>query len=253
MYWLLILSTLLRASYQPSALRINSLISWVILISIFLTQSHQPTNEFINLMLSNSMYPLISAKPTRITSSTATLIDNIFTNNLEQSMSSGILYTDLSDHLPIFQVTHLKLDVEPLCQKRLARLINSTTIAAFRSQVETIEWSQVYNSDSTNDSYDTFSSLLMSAYHKSFPLKPLYPQCRHPLKPWFTKGLFVSCNGKNFLYKQFQTNPTVSNKSRYNKYRNKYNFLLKVARKKYFHDKLISVSSDLRKTWSVSY
>ena len=46
-------------------------------------------------------------------------------------------------------------------------------------------------------------------------------------------------------------NPTVLNKSRYNKYQNKYNFLLKVARKKYFHDKLISVSTDLRKTWSV--
>ena len=117
--------------------------------------------------------------------------------------------------------------------------------------METIEWSHVYNSDSTNDSYDTFSSLLMSAYRKSFPLKPLYPECRRPSKPWFTKGFFVSCNRKNFLYKQFQTNPTVSNKSRYNKYRNKYNFLLKVARKKYFHDILISFSSDLRNTWSV--
>ena len=52
-------------------------------INILNSQSHQPTNEFINLMLSNSLYPLIS-KPTRITSSTATLIDNIFTNNLEQ-------------------------------------------------------------------------------------------------------------------------------------------------------------------------
>ena len=47
----------------------------------------------------------------------------------------------------------------------------------------------------------------MSAYHKSFPLKPLYPECRRPSKPWFTKGLFVSCNRKNFLYKQFQTDP----------------------------------------------
>ena len=196
------------------------------------------------------MYPLIS-KPTRITSSTATLIDNIFTNNLEHRMSSGILYTDLSDHLPIFQVTRLNLDVKPLCQKRLTRLVNPTTIAAFRSRVEAMECSQVYNSDSTNDSIDTFSSLLMSAYHKSFTLKPSYPECHRPSKPWFTKGLFVSCNRKDFLYKQFQTNPIVLNKSRYNKYRNKYNFLLKVARKKYFHDKLISVSSDLRKTWSV--
>ena len=57
--------------------------------------------------------------------------------------------------------------------------------------------------------------------------------------------------GKNSLYKQFQLNPTALNKLRYNEYRNKYNFLIKLAKKKFFHDKLLSVSSDLRKTWSV--
>ncbi|CAH3165213.1 unnamed protein product, partial [Porites evermanni] len=219
-------------------------------INILNSQSHQPSNEFINLMVSNSLYPLI-CKPTRLTSTIATLIDNISTNNLEHCMNSGIFYSDLSDHLPIFQVTHLKLDAETPCRKRLARLINPATIAAFRSKLETIDWSVIYNSDSTSDSYDTFSSLLISAYHKSFPLKPVYPESGRSSKPWFSKGLFVSCNRKNSLYKQFQTNPTESNKSRYNEYRNKYNFLIRVARKKYFHDKLVSVSSDLRKTWSV--
>ena len=87
---LLILTILSRASYHPSALRISYLISWVILISIYIrsSQSHQPSNEFINLMLSYSLYSLIS-KPTRITSSTATLIDNIFINNLELNMNSS--------------------------------------------------------------------------------------------------------------------------------------------------------------------
>ena len=116
----------------------------------------------------------------------------------------------------------------------LSHYINPKTIAAFRSTLETIDWSLIYNSDSTNDSYDTFSSLLMSAYHKSCPLKPLYPECRRPSKLWFLKGLFVSCNRKTFLYKQFQTNPTESNKSRYNKYRNKYNFPFLFAIKKKF-------------------
>ena len=81
-------------------------------INILKSHSHQPKYEFINLMTSNSLNSLIS-KPTRITSSTATLIDNIFTNNLELKMNSGILYTDWSDHLPVFQVTHMKIIVEP--------------------------------------------------------------------------------------------------------------------------------------------
>ena len=70
-------------------------------INILNIDSHQPTYDFINLMSSNGLYPLIS-KPTRISGSTATLIDNIFTNNLEFNMVSGILYADLSDHLPVF-------------------------------------------------------------------------------------------------------------------------------------------------------
>ena len=39
------------------------------------------TQEFVNHLFSYAFYPLIS-KPTRITSHTATLVDNIFTNDL---------------------------------------------------------------------------------------------------------------------------------------------------------------------------
>ena len=47
-------------------------------------------------------FPLIT-RPTRITSNTATLIDNIFTNNLLNNFSvSGLMFCDISDHLPIF-------------------------------------------------------------------------------------------------------------------------------------------------------
>lgn len=43
-------------------------------------------------------------KPTRITCKSATLIDNILAKRLNEDDLSGILYTDLSDHLPIFAV-----------------------------------------------------------------------------------------------------------------------------------------------------
>ena len=135
-----------------SAISFENKLSYIIgdfNINILNSHSHQPTNEFINLMTSNSLYPLIS-KPTRITYSTATLIDNIFTNNLELNMNSGILYTDLSDHLPVFQVTHLKMIVEPPRQKRFVRLINSTTMSAFRSKLEGVDWSSVYSINSVN-------------------------------------------------------------------------------------------------------
>ena len=52
--------------------------------------------------------PLIT-RPTRLTNSTATLIDNIFTNDfidIEQSMT-GLFITDISDHLPIFYINEM--------------------------------------------------------------------------------------------------------------------------------------------------
>ena len=41
-------------------------------------------------------------RPTRLTSYSATLIDNIFTNNISALCDNGLIINDLSDHLPIF-------------------------------------------------------------------------------------------------------------------------------------------------------
>ena len=62
-------------------------------------ECHQPTEYFLNTMYSNSMLPLIY-KPTRETDSTATLIDNIFTNNYDvnDQLYQGIFLMDISDH-----------------------------------------------------------------------------------------------------------------------------------------------------------
>ena len=62
-------------------------------------QSHNLTGEFLDMMYSNTFFPLIT-RPTRITSHSATLIDNIFQNSLETNLLSSLLFTDISDHLP---------------------------------------------------------------------------------------------------------------------------------------------------------
>lgn len=56
-------------------------------------------------MYSNGFYPLVS-KSTRITSHSATLIDNIFSNDPDNHKFSDILWSDISDHLPVFQITN---------------------------------------------------------------------------------------------------------------------------------------------------
>jgi len=61
--------------------------------------------HYLDLIYSYSLMPTIY-KPTRITKTSATLIDNILTNN-ENILHSAILLTDVSDHLPTILSTNL--------------------------------------------------------------------------------------------------------------------------------------------------
>ena len=60
-------------------------------------------NNFYNNIFQHGAVPLINNKPTRVTTTTATLIDNILTNSFfEASLKKGIIKTSISDHFPIF-------------------------------------------------------------------------------------------------------------------------------------------------------
>ena len=92
-------------------------------IDLLTHATHNPTSEFLDMMFSNIFIPLVN-KPTRITSNSATIIDNIYTQmNIKMRIKTWQEFTDISDHYPIFHIMQ--------CQKKtqaetyqLIRLIN---------------------------------------------------------------------------------------------------------------------------------
>ena len=58
-------------------------------------------------MYNMSLFPEIT-RPSRVTSHCATLIDNIFTNDMENNTERGLLINDISDNLPVFTVYDIK-------------------------------------------------------------------------------------------------------------------------------------------------
>ena len=59
------------------------------------------TSNFIDLLSSNGFRPLI-LQPTRVTTSSTTLIDNIYINDIEANSKGGNVITLISDHFPQF-------------------------------------------------------------------------------------------------------------------------------------------------------
>ena len=98
-------------------------------------ENHQFTSEFLDIMYSCMFVPLIS-RPTRITSNTATLIDNIFSNNLENHAFRGLFFTDISDHSPVFTVTLEEVE-------RVNTNSYNSNIDKFHEYLRNIVWSDI--------------------------------------------------------------------------------------------------------------
>ena len=65
---------------------------------------HKPTNEFLDSLASNSYLPYI-IQPSRHTSHSRTLIDNIFSNVISKDIFCCNITATISDHLPQFLIS----------------------------------------------------------------------------------------------------------------------------------------------------
>ena len=70
-------------------------------INLLNYNDHHPKNDFLDSLAYNSFMPYI-LHPTRITSHSKTLIDNIFSNFISPDIISGNITATISDHLPQF-------------------------------------------------------------------------------------------------------------------------------------------------------
>ena len=113
---------------------------------------------------SNMFFPMIT-RPTRITSHTATLLDNIFANKCFDHSRSGLLITDISDHLPVFLIysnndssnshTH-----DPV----VIRDNNKENLASFLETLKEIIWSSLDGSHNIRNAYNSFIKTYSESY-----------------------------------------------------------------------------------------
>lgn len=101
---------------------------------------HVPTQEFIDSLFLQTFFALIS-NPTRLTSYSATLTDNIFTNSLLQNVFNGIFLSDLFDHLPVFAYFLNETLIRTRQKKIISRAINTINLEKFHENLSNTYWS----------------------------------------------------------------------------------------------------------------
>ena len=154
-------------------------------------------------MYSKLLLPNISS-PTRITSTSATLIDNIFTNDYDNTFTSGNLVTTLSDHLaqilivPIRNTTKYKEPKKVYCD--FQEILRNKDISR---HLQNTNWDMELQLNSENNiPTKKFVPKTNNLINHWAPLKEL-SNAKQKLqnKPWITKEILKSIKNKNKQYK----------------------------------------------------
>jgi hypothetical protein len=217
-------------------------------INLLNCSSHTSTADFVDNMFAHLYVPLIN-RPTRLCRSSATLIDNIFTNNISVSYAkSGILRTDISDHMPIFHVTRcVKAKSERKNVKR--PVINDNTLNNMLHDLSSKHWDEILQSGNVEQSFTKFAETINESYVSNIPQRMC--RTRSKDKPWISKALLCSMRRKNRLYAIYLKYKTESSHYYYRRYKNKLGHLLKAAERKYYKDKLEGSKNKLINMWKV--
>jgi hypothetical protein len=119
---------------------------------------HALTQEFVDNLFSQMFFPLIT-KPTRLTSHSATLLDNIFTNNPTRKILNSILLNDISDHLPVFAYIYNGPLLYNRFKKTMKRNFSKSNLSKFQSFLAQTNCSNNLSKQDPNEAYNTLYTL----------------------------------------------------------------------------------------------
>ena len=221
-------------------------------IDLLKFDSHPGSEEFTNTLGSFSFHPQI-LKPTRITHHSATLIDNIFFNSLEHHTISGNILSGITDHLPNFIIIN-KFSALPKNVKIYKRDYSNLDKDALASELSSIDWNEVFVSDSeatnVNTLFQSFYSRITEVIDKHVPVRKLTrKEIKSLSKPWVTFGIKTTIRVKQKLYEKYLKSGNSYYLTKYKYYRNKVSSLIKHSKQEYYNDYFKTNSKNIRNIW----
>ena len=205
----------------------------------------------------------IVSRPTRITDHSATLIDHVYTNNLQNTISCNILTLDISDHLAIS--TTIALDSgkgsKILLQKIRAsstnpekRQFNDENDLKFSSLIANETFEKVKTISDPNERFNKFSEIYNQHYNTAYPLekgRPKRKNERKNSKPWILPWLENAISRKHELYNTYIKRPTGLNKTEYKKLVKFCDKHVKLAKAKYYNKYFKENAANSKKQWEM--
>ena len=164
-------------------------------INLLKIHSKPHYNIFFENMLSSGFYPKITL-PTQICDTSSTIIDNIYSNEIDCNDNSGILINHISDHQAIFTITSTKCSIEMQDQYVTIQTNDDASLNNFVTELRNMNITDSLNNNvnaNPSQNYDKFIKLLQEAKNKHLPVRKIkFNKYKHKKNKWITRGILKS-------------------------------------------------------------
>ena len=199
------------------------------------------------------LYELFSFKqlieePTRVTSTTSTLIDHIATTCARNIVRSGVHEISMSDHYMVYCIRKFNGAVETDHKMIKTRKMKYFNEEAFLADVSGMRWEQIATeSDDINVVINNWSNLFSSTIDKHAPLTEM--RVSEKYCPWINRNLKDLMQTRDRLKKAATKAKSQLLMDSYRQVRNKVNSMNNQLKKQYFTDRIAACQGNMKDSW----
>ena len=214
-------------------------------VSKFPPDAHTRRLQFISCVY--QLEQLIN-EPTRVTRTSATLIDLIFTNKKENIVKSGVIHLGISDHSLIFAVRKF-FTPKSRQNARYVRNFKNFNATVFLNDLSQIPWENVAQYENPNSCWQLWKSFYLQILDRHAPFRCM--RIRANSLPWITPNIKNLMKARDFHKKKAVKFNSQVHWAKYKDTRNKVNSELYKAKKRYFCDKFedCAQTKDPKQSW----
>ena len=211
-------------------------------------QIHSETQRFLEINLAANTLPTIT-KPTCVTTSSATLIDNIMVKTTApESIKSGIVADNTSDHFILITEMANPCVAECEPERYTTHKIGDTEINKIGNIIQCTNWTERLNNKTADDAFDILHNTLINAVNRISPEIVKIKKIKRNV-PWLTTSIKKCINKDKQLYKKSLENACVKNTLKYQDYHKTLLKLKHSAKRMYYRTLCLEYKKDSKKLW----
>ena len=184
--------------------------------------------------------------PTRVTRSSSTLIDIVLTSDSSLVRDSGVLDTNISDHVLVYTVLDLKIAKSKECYIT-TRSYKNYNVEQFSSNISHIPWNILDLNDSLDEKVDGFNDLFLACLNDQAPIKTI--KVKPKSIPFITDDIRKMITTRNNLHRIGRQSGFLSDWNAFKQQRCKVKLSLKKAESGYYNHHILSNKNNGTSLW----